>query len=64
MSDMSANVREEGVMEASPQGGERTVSELGIVRPLRLASGLVLGNRLAKAAMTEGLADRRGVAPG
>jgi 2,4-dienoyl-CoA reductase-like NADH-dependent reductase (Old Yellow Enzyme family) len=33
---------------------------LGIARPLRLGSGLELSNRLAKAAMTEGLADRRG----
>ena len=60
MSDMSANEQEEGVMEASPQGGERTTKDLGIARPLRLNSGLLLGNRLAKAAMTEGLADRRG----
>ena len=32
----------------------------GIGRTLRLGSGLELPNRLAKAAMTEGLADRRG----
>jgi len=32
----------------------------GIGRPLRLASGIELPNRLAKAAMTEGLADGRG----
>ena len=32
----------------------------GIGSPLRLGSGLELPNRLAKAAMTEGLADRRG----
>jgi 2,4-dienoyl-CoA reductase-like NADH-dependent reductase (Old Yellow Enzyme family) len=31
-----------------------------IAQPLRLRSGLVLRNRLAKAAMTEGVADRRG----
>jgi 2,4-dienoyl-CoA reductase-like NADH-dependent reductase (Old Yellow Enzyme family) len=44
--------------EATPEHEERTVTLAA--RPLRLPSGLELPNRLAKAAMTEGLADARG----
>jgi 2,4-dienoyl-CoA reductase-like NADH-dependent reductase (Old Yellow Enzyme family) len=40
--------------------GPRSAGRPGIARPLRLGSGLVLRNRIAKSAMTEGLADRRG----
>lgn len=35
-----------------------TAAATALAAPLRLRSGLVLPNRLVKAAMTEGLADR------